>query len=87
MNEKEMERVLKSIANKRRLDILRLLKKGEHTVSAIAEKIHLSIKSTSRHLAILVAADVLGREQRSVQVFYRLADPLPKSLRHFLAEL
>lgn len=74
-NDKELERVLKAVANKRRLAILRFLKKRkEATVGAVAEVIKLSFKSTSRHLSVLAAADIVEREQRSVEVYYRLAN-------------
>lgn len=85
-NDKELERVLKAVANHRRLAILRMLKKRrEATVGAIAEKIGLSFKSTSRHLRVLFAADIVDREQRSLEVYYRLAaglsTPVPEILR------
>ena len=77
--EKEFERVLKALANKRRLAIMRLLKKRkELPVGDIASAIKLSFKATSRHLAVLFAADIVEREQRSVQMFYRIASPLPE---------
>ncbi len=70
-----MERILKAAANRRRFTILAYLKKEkEATVGSIAEHIHLSFKSTSRHLAILFAADLVDRTQRSSEVFYRLSD-------------
>ncbi len=73
---KNLERLLKALANKRRLEILRALKKerdGELSVGEIAERIGLSFKATSRHLSILTSADILEKEQRSLQVFYRIA--------------
>lgn len=73
-----MERVLKALANRRRLAIVLFLKRHrELSVSEIAEKIRLSFKSTSRHLAVLSAADLVEKDQRGVQVFYRLARHLP----------
>lgn len=73
MKEKELERVLKALANKRRLSIISFLRRrGEANVGDIAEAIKLSIKSTSRHLAVLSGADILDREQRSSKVFYKL---------------
>ncbi|MEX2033475.1 MAG: metalloregulator ArsR/SmtB family transcription factor [Candidatus Colwellbacteria bacterium] len=75
---REMERVLKALANKRRLAIVKYLKKHrEASVGELAGAIKLSFKSTSRHLNILTAADILDKDQRSLQVFYRLSDTLP----------
>ncbi len=71
---KELERVLKAVANKRRLAILKYLKIYEEaSVSAIAKQIKLSFKSTSRHLAVLRAAEIVDKEQRDLYVFYSLA--------------
>ena len=72
-NLKEIEKLLKALGNKRRLEIIRLLKnKGEHSVGLIAEGIRLSLRSTSRHLAILKSADIIDKEQRSIEVWYSL---------------
>lgn len=71
--EKELERILKALANKRRLSILRYLaKQKEASVGDIADEINLSFNATSKHLRILYTADILNREQRSLRMFYRL---------------
>ena len=70
---KELEKVLKALANKRRLAILQFLKnRKEATVGEISETIRLSFRSTSRHLAVLSNADILEKEQRSTEVYYRI---------------
>ena len=72
---KNLERALKALANKRRLEILRAIKKernGELSVGEVAERIGLSFKATSRHLSILTGADILTKEQRGLQVFYQI---------------
>ncbi len=80
---KELEKILKALANRRRLGILKYLKRNkEATVSDIAEEIDLSIKSTSKHLAILFSFDILEKTQRNVQVFYRLAQDQSSVVRH-----
>jgi DNA-binding transcriptional ArsR family regulator len=72
MTERELERVLKALANRRRLAILRSLKRDkEAPVGDIAAAIRLSFAATSRHLGILIAADLVERDQRGLQVFYR----------------
>ncbi|OHA88990.1 MAG: hypothetical protein A3C70_00570 [Candidatus Zambryskibacteria bacterium RIFCSPHIGHO2_02_FULL_43_14] len=78
MKERDLERILKALANKRRLVIISFLKKDkEANVGEIAGAIHLSFKSTSRHLAVLFGAGILDKEQRSSEVFYRLNDSIP----------
>jgi len=79
---RELERTLKALANRRRLAILAYLKKErEAPVGEIAGAIRLSFKSTSKHLAVLFAADLVDRDQRELQMFYRLADSLPAAAR------
>ena len=80
---KDLERILKALANKRRLAIVRCLKKNkESTVGDIAEAIKLSFKATSKHLAVLYNADIVDREQRSLQMFYRLSINLHPIVKH-----
>ena len=70
---KELEKILKAFANKRRLAIIKYVKhKREASVGNIAEEIELSFKATSKHLSILLAADILEKDQRGLQMFYRL---------------
>ena len=68
-----LERIIKAFANRRRLGIVRHLKKNkEATVGDIADAIKLSFKATSKHLAILSAAGIVEREQRSLQMSSRV---------------
>ena len=74
MRNLNLEKVLKALANRRRLAILKYLKEnGEAPVAEIAHEIDLSFKATSKHLRVLSAADILERNQRSFQGFYSLA--------------
>lgn len=75
---KQYEKILKALANRRRLEIVKYIKsKKEANVGDIATHINLSFKSTSRHLAVLTSADILEKEQRSILVFYSLASGMP----------
>ncbi len=83
-----LERIIKAFANRRRLGIVRHLKKNkEATVGDIADAIKLSFKATSKHLAILSAAGIVEREQRSLQMFYKNATGLPVSARTVISIL
>ena len=85
---KHYERILKALANKRRLEIVKYLKnKKEASVGDIAEHIKLSFKSTSRHLAILLGVDILEKEQRNVSVFYNLAPRLVSMAKSIISEI
>ncbi len=88
MKEKELEKQLKALANRRRLAILRHLKEHRQApVGEIADEINLSLKATSKHLGILFAADIVEREQKSLQMFYRLADIRPSAVKHIISLL
>ena len=87
---KELERILKALANKRRLAILKYLKHHrEASVSTIASAIKLSLKATSKHLNILSSADMLEKEQRSLEVYYNLplSQAQGETLKHIISKL
>jgi DNA-binding transcriptional ArsR family regulator len=88
MELKELERLLKALANKRRLAILRYLKRhGEANVTGIAEVIKLSVKSTSRHLAVLSAVNLVDRRQMSLEVYYWLSPSVPPPIKGVISIL
>jgi DNA-binding transcriptional ArsR family regulator len=81
---REAEKLLKAFANRRRLRIVQFIKaKKEAPVGDISHEIGLSFKSTSRHLSVLAGCEILDREQRSSQVFYRIA-PIQKPIARYL---
>ena len=82
-NVRKFERMLKALANRRRLAILRYLREEkEASVNDIADEIRLSFKATSRHLHILAHADILIRDQRSRYMFYGLNPELHRLVKH-----
>ncbi|MDO8729203.1 MAG: metalloregulator ArsR/SmtB family transcription factor [bacterium] len=88
MKEKEKERILKALANRRRLAIIDLLhKEREQSVGEIANSIKLSFRATSKHLSVLMNADILEKEQRSLQMFYSLNKNAPNTIRQLLRTL
>lgn len=71
------ERVLKALANRRRLAILLYLHRaGKTPVGYIAKEIRLSLKATSKHLGILYSAGLLEKEQIALSVLYSLKMPV-----------
>ena len=85
MKEKEKERILKALANMRRLAIVNLLhKSNEKSVGEIADNIKLSFRATSKHLSVLMNADILEKEQRSLQMFYSLNKNAPSMVKQLL---
>jgi DNA-binding transcriptional ArsR family regulator len=75
MKEKELEKIFKALANRRRLAAISFIrKKKQANVGEIAEAIKLSFKSTSRHLNILRSSGILDREQSSLYVIYSISN-------------
>ena len=88
MRDKELERTLKALANIRRLQILRYLKKEKEAfVGDIADHMRLSFKATSKHLGVLSVSDLVEKEQRSTQMFYRLSDTRGAVTRSVISQL
>ena len=83
-----MEKILKALANYRRLLILKILKtKRRKSVGNIAEEIELSFKATSKHISVLYAKNLVEREQVGLQVYYRLAEPVNSLAKSILSHL
>ena len=71
VGERELERIYKAVANRKRIAIIRFLKSQNGvTVGDIASAIKLSFKATSRHLQILSAAGFLISEREGINVRY-----------------
>jgi ArsR family transcriptional regulator len=86
MNIPHLERVLKALANRRRIQILQFLKRQKTaTVSSIAKNVDLSAKATSKHLRILLNAGVVTFSKRGSYVSYRISlkqeEPVKKVLQ------
>ncbi len=88
MNQKQLVRILKSLANPRRMQILLFLRKHRSlNVSTIAEKLDLSFRSTSRHLQHLKDAGVIDHKQDSTSVFYSLSSEIPTEVIGLFARI
>ena len=83
----DIEKILKVLANRRRLVILKYLQKRHADVSGIAEHCKISLKAASKHLRILAAADFVSREQSGFHADYCLKEPLHKLATQALAHL
>src|ERR1700736_4388420 len=65
---------LRAVAEPTRLRLVRLLSRAELTVTEISQVIGQSQPRTSRHLRLLLDADILERTPEGAFVFYRLSD-------------
>lgn len=73
---RKIAKELKSLANERRLFIVRYLAAAHSApVWRIAQRMNMSSKSISKHLILLEAARVLEREQIGLEVYYKLKKP------------
>ncbi|OGL77534.1 hypothetical protein A3F28_02670 [Candidatus Uhrbacteria bacterium RIFCSPHIGHO2_12_FULL_57_11] len=81
------EKVLRALASRKRMDIVRLVLDRPLTVTDIAEKIKLSHKAASRHILVLAHADLLDRERVGVYSYYRVSSDLPKLARSILPHI
>ena len=70
----EATRLLKALANDRRLMVLCLLSEGERSVGDLNEQLNISQSALSQHLAVL-RDDGLVQTRRDAQtIYYALAD-------------
>jgi DNA-binding transcriptional ArsR family regulator len=84
----ETEKILKALANRRRLTILKLLSNNsKSSVGHIAKEIKLSFKATSKHLGILLNAGILEREQVNLLMYYSLVRPTSSIVRSVVGRL
>jgi DNA-binding transcriptional ArsR family regulator len=71
------EKIYKSLAHEKRLEMLRLLKINKYlTVGQCAKAMTMSIQRTSQHLKILESAHVVESSQEGLHVFYELRKPM-----------
>jgi DNA-binding transcriptional ArsR family regulator len=57
-----------------RLQILNLLRSGEHNVGELAQACGYTSANISRHLSLLMQRGLVSREGRGTAVYYRIAD-------------
>jgi DNA-binding transcriptional ArsR family regulator len=85
---KKLEKILKALANGRRLTIIRFIQdKKKTSVGRIAEELKLSFKATSKHLGLLTAAEILSKEQKSSYMLFEINPELPDAARKIISLL
>ena len=72
--EKQSE-IVKAVAHPLRIAVVDFLKNGPQCVCDIAEYLGSERSNVSRHLSVLVNADVLGYHKEGLKVIYRLKTP------------
>ncbi len=67
-----MNDVFKALADPTRREILRLLRGGERTAGALAERFDMSKPSMSHHFAVLKEAELIRSRRDGKQIYYTL---------------
>ncbi len=80
-------KLLRALANERRLMILCQLTEGERTVGQLLPLVGLSQSALSQHLAVLREEEIVATRRESQSVWYRIADPAALRVVSTLAEI
>ena len=83
----EAARLLKALANEKRLQLLCLLVGGEQNVGELNARLDLSQSALSQHLAKLRAEGLVATRKEAQSVFYRIDQPKVLRLLRTLHDL
>lgn len=86
-NASEAARLLRSLANERRLMILCQLSTAERSVGELLPLIGLSQSALSQHLAVLRGDGLVATTREGQSIRYRIADPAAAQVMATLAEI
>lgn len=67
--------VYRLLANSKRLEILNILKKGEHSCEELLAIMKLPKANLSQHLALLRHNGLVHTRRQGLNVYYRIVDP------------
>src|SRR3989337_4221962 len=67
--------ICKTLANPIRLEILNLLRDGEHTVNDLTVLTGYAQATVSQHLAVLRQRGVVSTRKEGINVYYEIANP------------
>ncbi len=81
-----MIEALRALAEPRRIEILRLLKKRQLSAGEIASHFDLARPTVSQHLTVLRTAGLLTQERRGTRRLYRIRAAGLEGLREFLED-
>lgn len=65
----------KALSHPKRLEILDILRNGEYSVEAIAQRTGMQKSNLSQHLSVLRKARLVTTRRQGLNIFYGLADP------------
>ena len=79
-------KLLKALANEKRLQIVSVLENKELKVGDLEKKIGLSQSALSQHLAILRASDIVSTRRLAQNVFYAVKNKTALQIVELLKE-
>lgn len=83
----EAAKLLRALANERRLMVLCQLGDGERSVGQLQPHVGLSQSALSQHLAVLREDGVVATRREGQTIWYRIADPAAVRVITTLAEI
>ena len=83
----EAARLLKALANEKRLQVLCALADGECSVGTLNTGVELSQSALSQHLAVLRQQNLVTTRRESQTVYYSIADPTVLALLRVLRDV
>jgi ArsR family transcriptional regulator len=83
----EAAKLLRALANERRLMVLCQLTEGERSVGQLLPLVGLSQSALSQHLAVLREEGIVTTRRASQTVWYRIAEPAALKVVATLAEI
>ena len=79
-------KILKALANEKRLQIISVLENKELKVGELEKKIGLSQSALSQHLAILRSTDIVSTRRLAQNVFYAVKNKTALQIVELLKE-
>ncbi|MEJ7647504.1 MAG: hypothetical protein WKF57_00425 [Nakamurella sp.] len=64
LNEDEVDRLFRALADSTRRDILRVAMIGDHSVSNLAKRYSISFAAVQKHVAVLTSVGLVSKHQR-----------------------
>ncbi len=80
-------RLLKALGNKKRLEVMYILRKGEQKVGDLEKMIGLSQSALSQHLAVLRAAGIVATRRQAQAIYYSVKNGNAVRLLNMLDDL
>jgi DNA-binding transcriptional ArsR family regulator len=81
---KETVKLLKALANERRLKILRILNNESKSSGDLGSDLHISFKAVSKHLQKLKDTGLVVSEQRGFKSYYSLSNNIDSNIKKII---